>query len=31
MTDVTRQSDQVMMNVIAPPDRLDALRTIFPA
>ena len=29
--DVTRQSGQVMMNVIAPPEGLDTLRLIFPA
>jgi len=29
--DVTRHEDRVVMNVTAPPDGLDALRTIFPA
>jgi hypothetical protein len=29
--DVTRQADQVLMNVTAPADQLDALRLIFPA
>jgi hypothetical protein len=29
--EVTRQADQVLMNVTAPADQLDALRLIFPA
>jgi superfamily I DNA and RNA helicase len=29
--DITRQADQVLMNVTAPADQLDALRLIFPS